>query len=584
MPGTFAIPHDRRSPHMRISHVSFMLGYKTQSGSGRPQPSMLKNSPEIDAMFPQLDAAQIERLRSFGRERRAQPEEVLYDQGDSTHGVFVVISGSIEILGVSNGDDSVLRVLGPGTFTGEVNQLSGRRSLVRCRAREESTVLELGRSCLRKLMQTDVALGELFLRVFVMRRSYLIANSVGDALLIGSSHSSDTLRLRAFLSRNGHPHTYIDVEHDPDVQAVLDQFEIRVSEIPVLICRGDMVLRNPTIAEAAACFGLNAGIDVGGMYDLVVVGAGPAGLAAAVYGASEGLNVLVVEGNAPGGQAGSSSRIENYLGFPMGVSGQDLTGRAFVQAEKFGAHIMVARGARGMTCGGSTYQIQLDDGSSVQSRTVIVAAGAQYRKLALPNLAHFEGVGVYYGATQVEAQLCGHEDVAIVGAGNSAGQAAIFLAGSASRVWLLTRGPGLAESMSRYLIARIEACREITLKPWTEIQALEGQAGLERIQWRNKQTGETETHNIRHVFSMTGACPNTSWLGECLALDEKQFVKTGTDLGASWTLRRSPYMLETSRPGVFAVGDIRAGSVKRVASAVGEGSMAVQFVHKVLAG
>jgi thioredoxin reductase (NADPH) len=545
---------------------------------------MLENSSEIEAMFPKLDAAQIERLRSFGRERHAQPEEILFDRGDSAHGVFVVLSGAIELLGVSNGDYSLLRVLGPGTFTGEVNQLSGRRSLVRCRAREESTVLELGRNCLRKLMQTDVALGELFLRVFVMRRSYLIANSVGDAILIGSSHSSDTLRLRAFLSRNGHPHTYIDVEHDPDVQAVLDQFEIRVSEIPVLICRGDMVLRNPTIAEAAACFGLNAGIDVGGVYDLIVVGAGPAGLAAAVYGASEGLNVLVLEGNAPGGQAGSSSKIENYLGFPMGVSGQDLTGRAFVQAEKFGAHILVARGARGMVCGGSTYQIELDDGGSAQGRSVIVAAGAQYRKLALPNLARFEGVGVYYGATQVEAQLCNREEVAVVGAGNSAGQAAIFLAGSGSRVSLLTRGPGLVESMSRYLIARIEACREITLKPWTEIEALEGASSLERITWRDKHTGESETRQIRHVFSMTGANPNTGWLGECLALDEKQFVKTGTDLGASWTLRRSPYMLETSRPGVFAVGDIRAGSVKRVASAVGEGSMAVQFVHKVLAG
>jgi thioredoxin reductase (NADPH) len=544
---------------------------------------MLDDSTQIDLMFPQLEGAQIEHLRSFAAERRAQPDEILYDLGDSSHGVFVILSGSVEILSVSKDDTSVLRVLGPGTFTGEVNQLSGRRSLVRCRVREESTVLELGRSCLRRLMQTDVALGELFLRVFVMRRAFLIANSVGDAVLVGSSHSSDTLRLRAFLSRNGHPHTYIDIERDPDIQTVLDQFEIRISEIPVLICRGDMVLRNPTIAEAAACFGLNAGIDEGGVYDLIVVGAGPAGLAAAVYGASEGLNVLVVEGNAPGGQAGTSSRIENYLGFPMGISGQDLTSRAFVQAEKFGAHILVARGARGMTCGGATYKIELDDGGSVQGRTVILAAGAQYRRLDLPNLARFEGVGVYYGATQVEAQLCGQDEVAVVGAGNSAGQAAIFLAGTAGHVWLLTRGPGLAESMSRYLIARIEACREITLKPWTEIEALEGDAGLERIRWRNKQTGENETREIRHVFSMTGANPNTSWLGECLALDQKQFVKTGTELGPSWTLRRAPYMLETSRPGVFAVGDIRAGSVKRVASAVGEGSMAVQFVHKVLA-
>jgi thioredoxin reductase (NADPH) len=295
------------------------------------------------------------------------------------------------------------------------------------------------------------------------------------------------------------------------------------------------------------------------------------------------LNVLVLEGNAPGGQAGTSSRIENYLGFPLGISGQDLTGRAFVQAEKFGAHIMVARGAIGMTCGAGTYRIELDGGGSVQSRTVIVAAGAQYRKLDLPNLAQFEGVGIYYGATQVEAQLCGNDEVAVVGAGNSAGQAAIFLAGSARRVWLLTRGPGLADSMSRYLVSRIEACREITVKPWTEIEALEGESGLNRITWRDKKTTAAETREIKHVFSMTGASPNTGWLGECLALDQKQFVKTGTDLGVSWPLPRAPHMLETSRPGVFAVGDIRAGSVKRVASAVGEGSMAVQFVHKVLA-
>ncbi|MGA7240960.1 MAG: FAD-dependent oxidoreductase [Bryobacteraceae bacterium] len=544
---------------------------------------MPASSQEIDAMFPRLGAAQLERLRSFAPDRRVQPGEILYDQGDASHGVFVVLSGSVEIVGVANGDTTVLMVLGPGMFTGEVNQLSGRRSLVRCQVREGGAVLELGRSCLRKLMQTDATLGELFLRMFVLRRAYLIANSVGDAILIGSSHSSDTLRLRAFLSRNGHPHTYIDVERDPDTQTLLDHFEIRVSEIPVLICRGDLVLRNPTIAEAAACFGLNAGIDEGGVYDLIVVGAGPSGLAAAVYGASEGLNVLVLEGNSPGGQAGTSSRIENYLGFPMGISGQDLTGRAFIQAEKFGAHILVARGAIGMTCGGGTYKIELEGGGSVQSRTVIVAAGAQYRKLDLPNLAQFEGVGVYYGATQVEAQLCGNDEVAVVGAGNSAGQAAIFLAGSASRVWLLTRGPGLADSMSRYLISRIEACREITVKPWTEIQALEGDSSLKRVTWRDKQTAATESREIKHVFSMTGANPNTGWLGECLALDQKQFVKTGTDLGPSWSLPRSPYMLETSRPGVFAVGDIRAGSVKRVASAVGEGSMAVQFVHKVLA-
>jgi len=538
---------------------------------------------ETDAMFPPLNPAQIERLRAYSAERHVQPGEILFDQGDDTHGVFVVLSGAIEVLGVSNGVETVLRVLGPGTFTGEVNQLSGRRSLVRCRAREASTVFELGRNCLRKIMQTDVALGETFLLAFVQRRTYLIANSVGDAMLIGSNHSSDTLRLRGFLSRNGHPHTYIDVEKDPGMQEVLDHFEIKVTEIPVLICRGDLVLRNPTNAEAAACFGLNAGIDEGGVYDLIVVGAGPSGLAAAVYGASEGLNVLVVEGNAPGGQAGTSSRIENYLGFPLGISGQDLTGRAFVQAEKFGAHILVARGARSLRCGGGTYAIELDDGNTVQSRAVIVAAGAQYRKLDLPNLAQFEGVGVYYGATKVEAQVCDGCEIAVVGGGNSAGQAAIYLSGFAKHVYLLTRGPGLSDTMSRYLISRIEACKDITLRPWTEIEALEGDARLEGICWRDKKTGASEVREIRHVFSMTGANPNTAWLGSCLALDEKQFVKTGADLGADWSLPRAPYMLETSRPGIFAVGDIRAGSVKRVASAVGEGSMAVQFVHKVLA-
>ena len=543
---------------------------------------MPETPEQTDSMFPILDRTLIERLAPFGVRHQAQPGELIFDVGNQSHGVFVVLSGSIEVLGVSNGDATVLRVLGQGTFTGEVNQLSGRRSLVRCRAREVSDLLEIDRDSLRRVMQTETALGEIFLRAFVLRRVYLIANSVGDAVLIGSSHSAETLRLRAFLSRNGHPHTYVDVERDPDIQTVLDHFAISVTDIPVLICRGDLVLRNPSNAEAAACFGLNAGIDEAGVYDLIVVGAGPGGLAAAVYGASEGLNVLVVEGNAPGGQAGASSRIENYLGFPMGISGQDLAGRAFVQAEKFGAHILVARGARALQCDRPPYTIELDGGGSVQGRTIIVAAGAQYRRLNLPKLAQFEGVGVYYGATQVEAQLCGNDEVAVVGGGNSAGQAAIFLAGFASHVYLLVRGPALADTMSRYLISRIEARREITLKPGTEIEALEGDARLERIRWRDTQTGATETHEIRHVFSMTGANPNTAWLGGCLALDQKLFIKTGTDLGNNWPLRRAPYMLETSLPGVFAVGDIRSGSVKRVASAVGEGSMAVQFAHKVL--
>jgi thioredoxin reductase (NADPH) len=373
------------------------------------------------------------------------------------------------------------------------------------------------------------------------------------------------------------------LERDTDVQAVLDQFHVSVTDIPVLICRGELVLRNPSNAEVAECFGLNKGIDEDGVYDLIVIGAGPSGLAAAVYGASEGLKVLVVESNAPGGQAGSSSRIENYLGFPNGISGQELAGRAFVQAEKFGAHIAVARAARGLKCARSPYAVELDDRRSVQARSVIVATGAQYRKLDLSNLAQFEGVGIYYGATQVEAQLCANEEVAVVGGGNSAGQAALFLSTHAKHVHLLVRGKGLSDTMSRYLISRIEASPDITLRSWTEVEALEGDAHLERVRWRQTQSGAVETREIQHLFLMTGACPNTAWLQGCLELDAKLFVKTGADIGPGWPLSRAPHMLETSRPGVFAVGDIRAGSIKRVASAVGEGSMAVQFVHQVLA-
>jgi thioredoxin reductase (NADPH) len=544
---------------------------------------MAEIASQNDSMFPRLSSGQIEKLAGFGMRRHVQSGEVVFEQGDNHHGVFIVTSGQIEILGASGGQEKVLQVLEPGMFTGEINQLSGRRSLVRSQARAETELIELSRPCLRRIMQTDVALGEIFLRAFVLRRVYLIANSVGDAVLVGSSLSADTLRLRAFLSRNGHPHTYLDVERDPDVQTVLDHFDIKVTDIPVLICRGDLVLRNPTNAEAASCFGLNAGIDEKAVYDLIVVGAGPSGLAAAVYGASEGLKVLVVEGNAPGGQAGSSSRIENYLGFPTGISGQDLAGRAFIQAEKFGAQILIARSARALRCQNPPYIVELDDGATVHARSVIIATGVQYRRLDLPKLLQFEGVGIYYGATQIEAQVCRGEEVVVIGGGNSAGQAALFLSTFASHVYLLVRGQGLENSMSRYLISRIEACGEITFKPFTEVVELEGDSHLERIRWRNSKNGAAETREIRHVFLMTGANPNTDWLAGCVAMDAKQFIKTGIDLGEAWTLRRAPYLLETSLPGVFGVGDIRSGSVKRVASAVGEGSMAVQFVHKVLA-
>jgi thioredoxin reductase (NADPH) len=541
-------------------------------------------SPErIQAMFPKLDAGQIARLAALGRQQDAQAHEVVLEPGDLHHGIFLVLNGSIEVSRVSAGGETVLHVLGRGEFTGDVNLLSGRGTLVRGRAVEASTLLEIDRANLRHIMQTDAVLGEIFLNAFLLRRVFLISNSIGDAVLIGSNHSSDTLRLREFLARNGQPHTYLDVEVDPEVQTVLDQFGVPLADIPVLICRGAVALRNPSNSEAAECLGLNAGIDQGDVSDVVVVGAGPSGLAAAVYGASEGLNVLVLEQNAPGGQAGSSSRIENYLGFPMGISGQELSNRAFVQAEKFGAHIAIARSAKKLKTSHPPYTIDLDDGGSARGRTIIIAAGSRYRRLDLPNLTQFEGVGVYYGATHVEATVCRDEEVAVVGGGNSAGQAAVFLSGTAKHVYLVMRGPCLAKTMSRYLISRIEASPQITLMAWTKIEALEGDTHLKRVLLHNTKTGTRETRDIQHVFIMTGADPNTEWLRGSLALDAKGFIKTGVEVQAGWPLHRAPYLLETSLPGIFAVGDIRAESVKRVASAVGEGSMVVQFVHKVLA-
>jgi thioredoxin reductase (NADPH) len=545
---------------------------------------VILGSPEqIEGRFPKLNDSQIAGVAAFGQQRDAQPHEVILERGDLHHGIFVVLSGRIEVLRVSAEGETVLHTLDRGEFTGDVNLLSGRGTLIRARALEASTLLEIDRANLRHIMQTDAALGEIFLKAFVLRRVFLISNSVGDAVLIGSNHSSDTLRLREFLARNAQPHSYLDVEVDPDVQTVLDQFEIPIADIPVLICRGTVALRNPSNSEVAACLGLNAGIDQADVSDVIVVGAGPSGLAAAVYGASEGLRVLVLEKNAPGGQAGSSSRIENYLGFPMGISGEELSNRAFVQAEKFGAHIAIAQSAIGLKSNLPPYTVELEGGGSVRGQTVIIAAGSRYRRLDLPNLSQLEGVGVYYGATHVEAAVCRDEEVAVVGGGNSAGQAAVFLEGTAKHVYLVVRGPCLAKTMSRYLISRIEANPRITLMAWTRIEALEGDTHLKRVRLHNTKTGANETRDIQHVFMMTGADPNTEWLRGSLALDGKGFIKTGAEVRDGWPLHRPPYLLEASLPGVFAVGDIRAESVKRVASAVGEGSMVVQFVHKVLA-
>ena len=543
-----------------------------------------------EQMFPKLTASQIERIERYGTHRHIGRGEVLVEQGAHDVSFYVVLNGSLEVVRPADGHEDPVTVHRESEFTGETSLLAGRSSLVRSRAAEDSELLELNAAGLRSLVQTDSELSELIMRAFILRRVSLIARGLGDVVVVGSHHSPNTLRLKEFLVRNGHPHAYLDLERDPDVDALLERFGVKAEEIPVLICRGELVLRNPTFGQVADCLGLNADIDIGGtVRDVLVVGAGPSGLAAAVYGASEGLDVLVLETHAPGGQAGSSSKIENYLGFPTGISGEALAGRAFTQAEKFGANVAIARPAAKLLCQRRPFAVELSTGDVVHARAIVIASGARYRKPPLDRLSSFEGAGVYYAATRVEALVCGGEEVIVVGGGNSAGQAAVFLSETAKHVHMLVRSDSLAATMSRYLIKRIEDSSRITLRTRTQIEALEGNGHLEGVRWHSSETGEVRTCPARHVFLMTGAEPNTTWVEGCIALDEKGFVKTGSDLtpddlaAARWPLDRQPYLLETSQPGIFAVGDVRAGSVKRVASAVGEGSICVQLVHKALA-
>ena len=543
------------------------------SGAARPE-----------EIFPTLAPAQIARLEPFGRMRELADGEVLWEQGASHIPFYVVLAGEIEVR--AGGEERPVAVHAPGGFSGDVDLLSGRRMVVEGRARGATRVLGIEPDRLHSIIRTDTELGDILLRAFILRRVALIAENRGDVVLIGSRHCAATLPLHEFLTRNGHPHRFLDVDLDAAVQSLLDSFQIGVGDVPVVICRG-RVLKRPSIAEVAECLGLSA-LQGGVVRDLVVVGAGPAGLAAAVYAASEGLDVLVLEAYAPGGQAGSSSRIENYLGFPMGISGQDLAARAFVQAEKFGAQMSVARTALELRCSEPLYDIDLGNGSTVQARAIIIATGAEYRRPSIPELKRFEGIGVYYGATQMEAAFCTDEEVIVVGGGNSAGQAAVFLSGRARHVHMLVRGAGLKDTMSRYLIQRIEETRNITLRTHTRIETVEGATHLERVVYIDG-AGERTTREIRHVFLMTGARPNTTWLHDCVALDANGFVKTGADLGpddlaaAKWPLARAPHQFETSVPRIFAVGDVRANSTKRVAAAVGEGSVCVHHVHKVLA-
>jgi len=553
-----------------------------------PPSTLLSSSQNAALLFPVLSSAQIARIASHGVIRPIIRGEVLLEGGQTNVPFFVLKAGEIEVIRPSALDEILVAIVRPAQFTGDISMILGRPAQMRLRVRNSGEVVQLTRDQMLALIQTDAEISEVLMRALIHRRVAVIAQGIGDVLLIGSVGSGATLRIKQFLTRNGHPFKYLDLDRDADVRQLLDRFHVEPADIPVVICRGEVVLKNPSNQEIADCLGFNKGIDYTHRRDVVIVGAGPAGLASAVYAASEGLDVLVIEANSPGGQAGTSSKIENYLGFPTGISGRELAGRAYAQAQKFGAEVMIAKGAAELVCEHNAYGVRLDDSVTIPARTVVIATGARYHRPPLANLCQFEGAGVYYNATFTEAQLCEGDEVIVVGGANSAGQAAVFLAQTVRRVHLLVRSSSLSASMSRYLIRRIEENSTIQLKTRTEIVALEGTEHLERVRWRDG-TGAVTSHDVRHVFLMTGAEANTAWLNGRVALDAKGFIKTGRDLtkedlaAARWLPDRSPHLLETSLPGVFAVGDVRCGSVKRVASAVGEGSISVSFVHRALA-
>ena len=541
--------------------------------------------------FPALTEEQIDRIRPLGRVRQVRSGDVLIKPGDTVIPFYVLLSGRMEIVQPSLDGERMIALHESGGFTGEMTMLSGARSQVVGRVSEGGEFLELGPENLRVLVARDAELSEILMRAFILRRLEMIRQGWGALVVLGSQHSARTLEIREFLSRNGQPYTYVDLDRDQTSQELLDRFEVKPRDVPVVICPGQGVLRNPSVRDLAAGLGLSAVSGGKQIRDVIIVGAGPAGLAAAVYAASEGLDVLLIETSSPGGQAASSSKIENYLGFPTGISGQELAGRATSQALKFGAQIVVARSVLRLACERRPYTVKLDGGEELAARTIVIATGAQYNKPALPNLERFEGNGVYYGATYMESQLCTGEEVAVVGGGNSAGQAAAFLAQTASRVHVLVRAAELSSTMSRYLIQRLDENPKVDLHYQTEISGLDGEDHLERLTWRDRRTGAESEHAVRHLFIMTGASPRTEWLKGCLALDQKGFILTGRDLDTPgdgngnphWPLDRAPEMLETSLPGVFAVGDVRAGNVKRVASAVGEGAISIHLVHRALA-
>jgi thioredoxin reductase (NADPH) len=535
---------------------------------------------------PNLTPEQIDRIRSVAHLRSVQAGEFLYEPSQPDVPLFIVLEGNVSISRTGE-DDKILAVREANPFTGEVSVISGKRSLLKARVTGDGSVLELRRDKVLSLMAKDTELGEIFMEVFVARRLLMIQLGEGNVVLFGTKSSALTLALREFLTRNAHPFNYVDIDSDSLAGELMDKLAVRNSEIPVVYRNNRYVLRNPSIAELAQCLDLNINTDKS-VRDVVVIGAGPAGLAAAVYAASEGLRTLVIEKSAPGGQAGSSSRIENYLGFPTGVSGQELANRSIAQAQKFGAQIMVAQSVVHIDTGRQPYKVILESGLKFNARAVVIATGAQYARLPIEDADAFTGRGIYYNATHMEAHLCDSEEVIVVGGGNSAGHAAVFLAQSSAKVHLFVRSQKLSDSMSQYLIGRIEAHPRIDIHYRTRITGLSGAGHLEHVEWRDDALGETKSGPIRQVFVMAGAAPRTEWLEDSLVLDNRGFITTGPDRAAfagedQWPLKRPPLMLETSVPGIFAVGDTRAGSVKRVASAVGEGSMAVHLVHRCLA-
>ena len=540
-------------------------------------------------MFPGLTPAQVEAAGRFasGPARVFAPGELVFDIGERHAPIWLVLAGSIDIIRRDGlHADAAIVSHGVGHFTGEVSQLGGAASLAAGHAGADGcTALPFDTAHVRALVIGSAELGEIIMRAFILRRVALIEDGGAGSVLVGRPDAPDLVRLQGFLARNGYPHTVLDATDPDEGRAVLERFGVQPQDLPLMICPNGSVLKHPTNAEAGACLGITPDLDPDAVYDVCVVGAGPAGLATAVYAASEGLSVLVLDQRAFGGQAGASARIENYLGFPTGISGQALAGRAFNQAQKFGAELAIPLEAEHLDCEhhvpGEPFRLGLTNGNDVHARTLVIASGARYRRPDIAGLAAFEGAGVSYWASPVEARLCQGEEVALVGAGNSAGQAAVFLAPRVKRLHLIVRGAGLEASMSRYLIDRIAALPNVELHTGAEVVALEADAAgaLAAATFRDRATGTTRTRPLRHIFLFIGADPNAEWLGGCVEADPRGFVLTGSDLPGGAQARLP---LETSRAGVFAIGDVRAGSTKRVAAAVGEGAAVVAQIHSFL--